>query len=80
MEECYGLKAPREKGLDSMSSIHAAHREEMDFALLMGGNFYAANPDRRYSTDAFARIKTLVYINTKLNQGQHLITNLAQAV
>jgi molybdopterin-dependent oxidoreductase alpha subunit len=69
MEELYGLKAPREKGLDSISSIHAAHREEMDFALLMGGNFYAANPDRQYSSDAFARIRTLVHINTKLNQG-----------
>ncbi len=74
MEELYGLKAPRDKGLDSMSSIHAAHREEMDFALLMGGNFYAANPDRRYSSDAFARIRTLVHINTKLNQGHVNVT------
>src|SRR5262245_43757217 len=74
MEELYGLKAPREKGLDSMSSIHAAHRGEVDFALLMGGNFFAANPDRRYSLDAFARIKTLVHINTKLNQGHVNVT------
>jgi anaerobic selenocysteine-containing dehydrogenase len=57
-----------------MSSIHAAYREEMDFALLMGGNFYAANPDRRYSADAFARIRTLVHINTKLNQGHVNVT------
>jgi molybdopterin-dependent oxidoreductase alpha subunit len=74
MEEFYGLKAPREKGLDSMNSIHAAHRGEMDFALLMGGNFFAANPDRRYSSDAFARIRTLVHINTKLNQGHVNVT------
>ena len=74
MEEFYGLKAPREKGLDSISSIHAAHRGDMDFALLMGGNFFAANPDRGYSTDAFARIKTLVHINTKLNQGHVNVT------
>jgi anaerobic selenocysteine-containing dehydrogenase len=74
MEEFYGLKAPSEKGLDSMNSIHAAHRGEMDFALLMGGNFYAANPDRQYSSDAFTRIRTLVHINTKLNQGHVNIT------
>ncbi len=74
MEELYGLKAPRDKGLDSMNSIHAAHREDMDFALLMGGNFYAANPDRQYSTDAFARIRTLVHISTKLNQGHVCVT------
>jgi molybdopterin-dependent oxidoreductase alpha subunit len=74
MDEFYGLKAPGEKGLDSMNSIHAAHREKMDFALLMGGNFYAANPDRQYSSDAFARIRTLVHINTKLNQGHVCVT------
>jgi molybdopterin-dependent oxidoreductase alpha subunit len=74
MEDLYGLKAPRDKGLDSIGSVHAAHREDMDFALLMGGNFYAANPDRQYSTDAFARIRTLVHISTKLNQGHVCVT------
>lgn len=69
MEEIYGLNAPAEKGLDSISSIHAAHRGEIDFALLMGGNFYAANPDQEYAASAFRRIRTLVHINTKLNQG-----------
>ena len=74
MEEFYGLKPPAEKGLDSMNSIHAAHREEIDFALLMGGNFYSANPDTRYSSEAFSRIRTLVHISTKLNKGHVNIT------
>ena len=68
MENLYGLHDPAEKGLDSINSVHAAHRGEIDFALLMGGNFYAANPDRTYSTEAFGRIRTAVHIHTKLNQ------------
>ena len=74
MEDLYGLKMPKEKGLDSINSVHAAHRGEIDFALLMGGNFYAANPDRAYSSEAFERIRTIVYISTKLNQGHVCVT------
>jgi molybdopterin-dependent oxidoreductase alpha subunit len=69
MEGMYGLKAPDEAGLDSINSIHAAHRGEIDFALCMGGNFYAANPDLTYAGEALGRIRTTVHINTKLNQG-----------
>jgi molybdopterin-dependent oxidoreductase alpha subunit len=69
MEELYGLKVPEEAGLDSINSIHAAHRGEIDFALCMGGNFYAANPDLTYAGQALGRIQTTVHINTKLNQG-----------
>jgi anaerobic selenocysteine-containing dehydrogenase len=57
-----------------MNSIHAAHRGEIDFALHMGGNFYAANPDTGYSAEAFSRITTLVHINTKLNMGHVNVT------
>src|SRR5689334_4273898 len=74
MEESYGLKAPTAAGLDSMGSIRAAHGGNMDFAVLMGGNFFAANPDRAYAADAFSRIRTLVHINTKLNEGHVQVT------
>ena len=40
----------------------------MDFALFLGGNFYAANPDSEYARTALSRVKTTVHINTKLNQ------------
>lgn len=69
MEELYGLKTPEGPGLDSIGSIHAAHEERIDFALFMGGNFYAANPDLGYAGEALAKIGTAVHINTKLNQG-----------
>jgi anaerobic selenocysteine-containing dehydrogenase len=69
MEKLYGLQLPPWKGLDSIGSVHAAHAGEIDFALLLGGNFYGANPDLGYAGESLARIGTTVHINTKLNLG-----------
>ncbi|MBS1914173.1 MAG: FdhF/YdeP family oxidoreductase [Bacteroidetes bacterium] len=69
MEDLYGLKVPEGTGMDSMTSLHAAHDGGIDFALLMGGNFYAANPDLTYAARALGRIGAAVHISTKLNQG-----------
>ncbi|MCC7437500.1 MAG: FdhF/YdeP family oxidoreductase [Armatimonadetes bacterium] len=69
MEDLYGLPLPRGKGMDSISSLHAAGRDEIDFALLLGGNFYAAGPDLTYARRALSRIRHCVTISTKLNQG-----------
>ena len=69
MEEIYGLRLPDWKGMDSMECIHAAHRGEVETAVMMGGNFYASNPDLRYAGEALARVRTMVHISTKLNQG-----------
>ena len=69
MEELYGLKAPEWEGMDSMGCIHAAEAGEIDFALMLGGNFYASNPDLRYAERALSNIGTTVHISTKLNQG-----------
>ena len=72
MEELYGLSLPEWEGMDSMACIHAAYAGEIDFALMMGGNFYASNPDLNYANTALSQIQTVVHINTKLNQG-HVI-------
>ncbi|MGE3800038.1 MAG: FdhF/YdeP family oxidoreductase [Candidatus Kapaibacterium sp.] len=69
MEELYELNVPAWKGMDSMECIHAAHKGDVDFALLMGGNFYASNPALHYAEEALSRIGTTVHISTKLNQG-----------
>ena len=69
LEKFYGLEAPAAPGLDSIGSIHAAHRGDIDFALLLGGNFYSANPDESYTAEALRRIRTTVHIHTKLNPG-----------
>ncbi|MBC8144678.1 MAG: FdhF/YdeP family oxidoreductase, partial [bacterium] len=69
MERMYGLVVPDWKGMDSIESVHASHRVEVDFALLNGGNFYGANPDLGYAGEALSRIATTVHISTKLNLG-----------
>lgn len=74
MERLYGVKPPEWKGLDSMGSIHAANHGEIDAAIFMGGNFYAANPDLGYAAESLSRIGTAVHINTKLNQGHVCVT------
>src|SRR5690606_15854606 len=72
MEELYGLQMPDWEGMDSMACIHAAARGEIDVALMLGGNFYASNPDLTYAGSALAKIPTTIHISTKLNQG-HVI-------
>jgi molybdopterin-dependent oxidoreductase alpha subunit len=69
MQEHYGLKPPPGKGLDSMQSLLAAQEGNIDFALFLGGNFYASNPDSHFARGALSQIHTAVHINTKLNQG-----------
>jgi molybdopterin-dependent oxidoreductase alpha subunit len=69
MQEMYGLVMPEWKGMDSIGSVHASHRGEVDVAILMGGNFYGANPDLGYAGEALSRIGLTVHINTKLNLG-----------
>lgn len=69
MEELYGLTVPEWEGMDSIACVHAAARGEIDVALMLGGNFYASNPDLRYAGGALSRIRTTIHISTKLNQG-----------
>ena len=73
MEELYELKMPQENGLDSMSCIHEAGKGNMDVALMLGGNFYASNPDLGYAQKALENITTVVHVNTKLNQGHVVV-------
>lgn len=64
-----GLLAPQQKGLDTMSSMHAASDRKIDLALLVGGNLYASNPDSHFAAEALSRVSTQVHLNTTLNLG-----------
>ncbi len=72
MEKTYGLVAPTWEGLNSVESIEAADRGEIDFAFYLGGNFYASNPDLSFAQRALGRVRLSVHVSTKLNQG-HVI-------
>jgi molybdopterin-dependent oxidoreductase alpha subunit len=68
IEKEFSVKLPQHKGMDTMACIQAAAREKIDFALLLGGNLFSANPDTRFSEMALDRIPFKVMISSTLNQ------------
>lgn len=67
--ELYGVALPETPGWDTLGSLDAAERGEVDFALLLGGNLFAASPDRAWAKRALQSIGTTVSVTTKLNEG-----------
>ncbi|MDP6601928.1 MAG: FdhF/YdeP family oxidoreductase [Phycisphaerales bacterium] len=69
MQRRWGDVFPRDSGLDTMASMEAAHRGEMDLAVCLGGNLFGSNPDSHFAAEAMHRIGTAVHLNTTLNSG-----------
>jgi len=69
IEKLYGIELPSAPGLHTLASVEAADRGEIDCAVLLGGNLFAATPDRLWAADALRKIGTTVSITTKLNEG-----------
>ncbi|MGH1349602.1 MAG: FdhF/YdeP family oxidoreductase [Methyloligellaceae bacterium] len=69
MENTLGINLTRTPGFDTMASLEAARRGEIDAALLMGGNLYGASPDSQWSADALNKIGFKLFLTTTLNQG-----------
>jgi molybdopterin-dependent oxidoreductase alpha subunit len=69
MEREFGVVLPRTAGMDTMAGMHAADRGEIDAAVLMGGNLYAANPDSAWAERALDRIGCKISLTTTLNRG-----------
>ncbi|MCD7060158.1 FdhF/YdeP family oxidoreductase [Pelagibacterium xiamenense] len=69
MEKAFGVTLGRDKGMDTMACLEAAHRGEMDAAVLMGGNLYGASPDTRWARDALDGIGFKLHLTTTLNLG-----------
>ena len=55
--------------MDTMAGMQAADRGDIDAAVLMGGNLYAANPDSRWAERALDRIGFKLSLTTTLNRG-----------
>jgi molybdopterin-dependent oxidoreductase alpha subunit len=64
----YGVTLPEGPGLHTVASVEAAAEGRIDAALLLGGNLFAATPDRAWARAALQRIGTTIYIATKLNE------------
>ncbi|MCP8883678.1 FdhF/YdeP family oxidoreductase [Devosia sp. XJ19-1] len=69
MEETFDVTFPRETGLDTMACMQKAAAGEIDAAVIMGGNLWAATPDTAFSTRAMAQIGFKLFLTTTLNQG-----------
>src|SRR5690606_12741986 len=62
-----GVDLPTTRGMDTLQCMEAAERGEVDFAFLLGGNLYAANPDLAFADRALANIPFKVMVNPTLN-------------
>ncbi|KRA99114.1 histidine kinase [Devosia sp. Root685] len=69
MEEVFGVTFPEEKGLDTMACLKRAEAGEIDAAVIMGGNLWAATPDTAFSSRAMGAIGFKLFLTTTLNQG-----------
>jgi molybdopterin-dependent oxidoreductase alpha subunit len=65
----YGIKVPKEKGLDTLAAIERAAEGEIDNALIVGGNLFAASPDSNFISEALNKINFKLYLTTTLNSG-----------
>lgn len=68
-EKKFNVKLPASAGMDTMSCMKAAHSGKINFALMMGGNLYASNPDSLFAGQALDKIPFKAFITTTLNQG-----------
>lgn len=69
LRQTLGITLPRKAGLDTMACLEAAHRGEIDAALLLGGNLFAATPSSTWAAEALGRIRFKAYLTTTLNSG-----------
>ncbi len=67
--EHFQITPPPKKGMDTFSCMQAASKGDMDFALLVGGNLYAANPDLNWAGAALRKIDFTAFLSTTLNLG-----------
>lgn len=69
LAERYGVTAPETPGQDTYRSMEAAARGEVDACVLLGGNLFASNPDRRWAKRALGAIPFTLALTTTLNEG-----------
>ncbi|MEM9533588.1 MAG: FdhF/YdeP family oxidoreductase [Pseudomonadota bacterium] len=68
IEQTFSVKLPTTPGMDTMACMQAAHAGDVDAAVLMGGNLFDANPNRRWAEEALSNIPFRMSLTTTLNQ------------
>ncbi|MFC9358719.1 FdhF/YdeP family oxidoreductase [Rhodococcus sp. NPDC057014] len=69
----FGIRSPREHGLDAVDSIRAMRDGKASVFIGMGGNFVSATPDTDTTEAALRGCALTVQVSTKLNRS-HLVT------
>lgn len=69
IESRFGVTLPKKPGMDTLSCVEAMDRGELQAAWCVGGNLYGSNPDARWTTQAFSKLASCVYLSTTLNTG-----------
>lgn len=69
LREHFGVDLARTPGLDTLGSMRAAERGEIDCAVRLGGNLFGSCPDATMARRALSRIGTTVDLSTALNTG-----------
>jgi anaerobic selenocysteine-containing dehydrogenase len=64
-----GVEPRAFKGYDPLACLEAATRNEMEFALCLGGNLFGASPHAEWTSRAISNIGAVVYLSTTLNTG-----------
>ncbi|MEU3270275.1 FdhF/YdeP family oxidoreductase [Saccharomonospora sp. NPDC006951] len=72
LAEVCGIVPPREPGLDTVGTIEAMLRGDIDVFVGMGGNFALAAPDTEATFAGLRRCELTVQVSTKLNRS-HLV-------
>jgi len=68
IEQKLKVKLPQTEGMDTLACVQAAAAGSIDFALLLGGNLFSANPDSEFAAQALNGIPCKVMISSTLNQ------------
>ncbi len=69
LEEELDIELPRTPGLDTLACLKAAENNQIDAALIMGGNLYEASPDSSWARDSLNKVGFKLYLTTTLNKG-----------
>ncbi len=68
LEQMYGFKAPRDKGMNTLEAAHAIQKGELQALICLGGNLPRAMPDGPQLEEGWRKIPLTVQIATKLNR------------
>jgi len=75
----FGIRSPREHGLDAVDSIRAMRDGTASVFVGMGGNLVSATPDTETTEAALRHCALTVQVSTKLNRS-HLVTGRAALI